>query len=81
MGYLLIIPLGIILGFFIYKIRLVSQRLGYLFGIFPYSILFWLSGDNQEFWGHYRAAAFLATIIATVICILIERKMKVTNLK
>ena len=76
MGFIISIPLGIILGFIAYRISLRSQTLGYLIGLLPYSIFFFLTFEDREIWGHYRAIAFFATIIASLFCF-ISRKLSV----
>lgn len=74
MGFIISIPLGIILGFIAYRISLKSQVLGYLIGLLPYSIFFFLTLEDREAWGHYRAVAFLATVIASIFCF-VSRKI------
>lgn len=74
MGFIISIPLGILLGYFAYKIHLKNQLLGYLFAITPYSIFFWLSLEDREVWGRYRAVAFLATAISSLYCF-VKRKV------
>lgn len=74
MGFIISIPLGIILGFIAYRISLRSQTLGYVVGLLPYSVLFFLTFEDREMWGHYRAIAFFATVIASVFCF-VSRKL------
>ncbi len=71
MEVLVFIPLGIIWGYIMYKIK--SEFWGYLFGIFPYLTFFLLSIDNREIWGHYRAIALLATLVASLTCFIFRR--------
>lgn len=74
---ILTIVLGIVLGYLAYKISLRNQLLGYLVAITPYSILFFLSLENRDMWGHYRVIALFTTIIASIFCLikrLIDKK-------
>lgn len=74
MGFIISIPLGIILGYLVYKISLKNQLLAYLIGILPYSIFYFLTLENKENdWGHYRAIAFFATIIGSIVWIVISK--------
>ena len=71
MVVLIFIPLGLIMGYIMYKIK--SEFLGYLFGITPYLTFFLLSIDESEIWGHYRAIALLATFVASLTCFICRR--------
>jgi len=71
MEVLIFIPLGIIMGYIMYKIS--SEIWGYLFGIFPYFIFFVLSIHDREIWGHYRAIALLATAVACLFCFILRK--------
>lgn len=79
MGFIISIPLGVILGFITYKISLKSETLAYLVGILPYSIFFFLTFEDREAWGHYRAIAFFATIIASMCWFTISKLAKRKN--
>ena len=71
MEILIFIPLGIIMGYIMYKIR--NEFLGYLFGISPYLTFFLLSVENREVWGHYRIIALLVTAVACLVCFICRR--------
>ena len=74
MVVLIFIPLGIIMGYIMSKIK--SEFLGYLFGISPYLIFFLLSIDNRDVWGHCRVVALLATFVASLSCYILRSLQK-----
>lgn len=80
MGFIVSIPLGIFFGYIAYQISLKNQFLSYLFAILPYSIFFWLSFENRDLWGHYRAIAFFATAVASLFCF-VKRKIDKKRVK
>lgn len=67
MGFILAIPLGIFLGWILYKIGDKRPTLTYLVGILPYSIFFWLTWEDRDFWGSYRIAALFGSALALII--------------
>lgn len=70
---LIFIPLGLVMGYTMYKIK--SEFWAYIFGITPYLIFFLLSIDEREVWGHSRVIALFATAVACLYCF-IARKIK-----
>jgi hypothetical protein len=68
---LIFIPVGIIMGYIMYKIK--SEFIAYLFSIFPYATLFWLSLEDREKWGHYRAIAFFALAVSCLVCFCLRK--------
>ncbi len=77
MAIILSIPLGIVLGWILYKIGDKHPTITYLIGVLPYSIFFWLTWDDRDFWGPYRISALLGSILAIIIC----KTLNVTNKK
>ena len=67
MTIILAIPLGIILGWILHKIGDKHPTITYLIGILPYSIFFWLTWDDRDFWGPYRISALFGSILAIII--------------
>ena len=55
------------LGLLLYKIGKKHMRLAYFIGILPYSILFWLTWEDSNYWGPYRAMAAIGTIVAAIV--------------
>ncbi len=66
MIYLLSIPLGILFGLLLDKIG-AHNRFSYIISVLPYSIFFWLTWEDREFWGPYRIAALIGSLIACVV--------------
>lgn len=72
MVLLFAIPLGILLGWVLYKIGNRHPTITYLIGILLYSIFFWLTWEDRDFWGPYRIASLLGSILGLFIWKMLE---------
>lgn len=76
MAFVLAIPLGILLGWILFKIGDKHPTITYLVGVLPYSIFFWLTWEDRDFWGPYRIAALGGSIIAIIFWKMLESLSK-----
>lgn len=79
MIFILAIPLGILLGWVLYKIGNKRPTLTYLVGILPYSIFFLLAWEDRNFWGPYGIAAILGSALGLIIWKILDALSKRKN--
>lgn len=76
MTIILAIFIGIIFGWILHKLRDIHPTIWYLIAVFPYSVFFWLTFDDRNFWGPYRISALFGSVLALIIWKILGTKIK-----